>query len=68
MEQIRVTVDRELCMSSGRCLADIPEAFAFDDDELAFGLPGAASVGLDRLRAAARMCPGQAITVEGLEA
>jgi ferredoxin len=64
MDQVRVKIDQELCMSSGRCLADIPEAFAFDDDELAFVLPAAASVGLDRLRAAARTCPGQAIAVE----
>jgi ferredoxin len=59
----QVTVDKQECMSSGRCMSDIPEAFAFDDDELAEVIPGVADVAIDRLLEVARNCPGQAITV-----
>ena len=58
---LRVRIDQELCMSSGRCVADEPGAFGFDDDELSVLLPGAADLSEERLRRAARMCPGQAI-------
>ncbi len=60
---LRVEIDQELCMSSGRCVADEPEAFGFDDEELSVVLPGASGLSGDRLRRAARMCPGQAITL-----
>jgi ferredoxin len=63
-DEATVRVDRELCMSSGRCVSDVPEAFAFDDEELATVLPGAAVVELRRLLAAAQGCPSQAISVE----
>ncbi len=58
---LQVRIDQELCISSGKCVADEPAAFAFDDDELSVVLPGAALLSDDRLRRAARMCPGQAI-------
>ncbi len=66
-ERVVVEVDRELCMSAGRCLADLPEAFAFDDDELAVVQPGAAGVARARLEEVARNCPGQAIAVSVIE-
>ena len=31
----RIAVDREVCMSSGKCVADAPELFRFDDEEVA---------------------------------
>jgi len=65
-EGVRIVVDKELCMSSGRCVADVPEVFRFDDDELAEVVAGPAAVSLDRLRAAVRGCPSQAITLEGV--
>ncbi len=37
--------------------------FGFDDEELSVVLPGASGLSGDRLRRAARMCPGQAITL-----
>jgi len=49
-------------------MSDIPEAFDFDDDELAEVLPGASAVSIERLQAAARNCPGQAITIRLVEA
>lgn len=60
---LRVEIDQDLCMSSGKCVADEPEAFGFDDQELSVVLPGAAGLSEQRLRRAARMCPGQAITL-----
>ncbi len=60
---MEIAVDKELCVSSGRCIADVPEAFAFDAEELAEVTPGAQAVDPQRLRAAARNCPGRAITV-----
>jgi ferredoxin len=61
--QVSVQVDQERCISAGRCLSDVPEAFAFNDDELAQVLPGAGQVELRRLEEVARNCPGQAITI-----
>ncbi len=59
-----MVVDKELCVSSGRCVADIPEVFEFDDEELARATGDPPTVDIARLRAVARNCPGQAITVE----
>lgn len=58
-----VEVDKSFCISAGRCVADYPTAFAFDPDELAETLPGAAGLtDADRLDAA-RNCPSEAIKV-----
>jgi len=63
MAEIVISVDKELCVSSGRCIADVPEVFAFDAEELAEVKPDAPAIDPQRLSAAARNCPGQAITV-----
>lgn len=57
----RVQIDVEECVSSGKCVADNPTAFGFDEDELATALPGMAGLGNDRLLTAARRCPSGAI-------
>ncbi len=57
----RVEVDAEECVSSGKCVADNPSAFGFDDDELAVLLPGAGDLDDERLLTAARRCPSGAI-------
>ncbi|NWJ72630.1 (4Fe-4S)-binding protein [Pseudonocardia sp. ICBG1122] len=57
----RVTVDTEVCISSGKCVADEPGAFDFDDDDIAVVAPGAASTPDRRLLDAARTCPSGAI-------
>ncbi len=59
----RVSIDKDRCVSAGRCIADEPYAFGFDDDELVTLLPGAASLSLERLIVIARRCPGLAIDV-----
>ena len=59
----RVEIDQEECMSSGRCVADYPAAFAFDDDELATVLPTVGNLTDQHLLRAARNCPSRAIQV-----
>lgn len=58
-----VEVDKDTCISSGRCVADYPAAFAFDPDELSEPLPGAADLTDAERLDAARNCPSEAITV-----
>jgi len=57
----RVNIDTEECISAGRCVADHPTAFGFDDDELAVVLDGATALSDGELLAAARRCPSGAI-------
>ncbi len=59
----RVTIDKDRCVSAGRCIADEPGAFGFDDDELVSMMPGVESLSLERLIVIARRCPGLAIDV-----
>lgn len=54
-------VDKQLCMSSGACIADHPDAFRFDDDEIAETTPEAADQPDEVLRDAAQRCPAEAI-------
>ncbi len=58
-----VEVDKTLCMSAGKCVADYPSAFAFDPEELAETLPGVAELSDAERLAAARGCPQDAIRV-----
>jgi ferredoxin len=58
-----VTIDQERCVSAGRCIADEPTAFGFDDEELAHVLPAAEALSVERLIVIARRCPGLAIEV-----
>jgi ferredoxin len=61
----QVEIDKEICISSGKCVADYPSAFAFDQDELAEPLPGARDLSDADLLAAARNCPSGAFTLRG---
>lgn len=55
-------------MSSGRCVADLPTLFRFDDDELAELVPGAElPAEPDPLVAAVRNCPAGAISLRDAE-
>ena len=57
-----VSIDRDACISSGNCVADSPDAFDFDDDDIAMvkedGVKGLLD---DRLVRVARNCPAGAI-------
>jgi ferredoxin len=60
---VRVLVEHDVCISSGKCVGDLPRAFAFDEDEIAVVVSGAAEVPDDRLIEQARRCPSGAIVV-----
>ena len=59
----RVSIDKQSCQSSGRCVRVAPGAFALDADHLAEVRPGAAALSEDELVAVARGCPALAIHV-----
>lgn len=59
----RVEVDQDVCISSGRCVADLPGLFRFDDDELAELVPGASPPSADVQFDLARACPSGALRV-----
>lgn len=63
MTGVRIEIDKDECLSAGKCVADHPEAFGFDDDELAELLPGAAALDEDTILRAARRCPSGALHV-----
>lgn len=58
---MRMEIDIDECMSSGKCVADYPDAFEFDDDELAVLTAGAQQLPADQMLRAARNCPSRAI-------
>jgi len=62
-----VRIDQDLCMSSGRCVADAPSVFRFDRDELAEIIADPEVLEDERLLAIARNCPGRAITLLGAD-
>lgn len=56
-----VRINQDLCVSAGKCVADAPDGFAFDDNELAHVQLGVAALSDSQLMRLARQCPGQAI-------
>jgi len=54
-------VDKDACMSSGKCVADAPSVFAFDDDEIAEAVGPSAQLSDEMLLDIARNCPASAI-------
>lgn len=60
----RVTVDRDLCVSSGMCESVAPAVFEIDDDgELVVLQDVVPAELLEDARAAARSCPTRALQV-----
>ncbi len=61
----RARVDHDVCVSSGACVLEAPEAFAYQDgpEALAVVLPGAADLTDERLVEVAELCPVGAISV-----
>jgi len=59
----RIEVDRDVCISSGMCVADAPGLFRFDDDNLAELIPGGEPLPGQALVELARGCPAGALQV-----
>ncbi|GAA0607240.1 ferredoxin [Sporichthya brevicatena] len=65
----KLWIDSDVCMSSGRCVADLPRVFRFDDEEIAELVPDADidaefDAHRDLLVAAVRNCPAGAIHLQ----
>ena len=58
---MRIEINIDDCMSSGKCVADYPDAFDFDDEELAVLRDGASGLTDEQMLRAARNCPSRAI-------
>lgn len=56
-----VRINKDLCVSAGKCVADAPDVFTFDDDELAEVVTATPSLSDEQLVRIARQCPGRAI-------
>ena len=61
MSGFEVTVDRDECVSAGKCVASVPGYFVFDHDELAMIDPAGVKPDDDALLRVARACPSMAI-------
>jgi ferredoxin len=62
ISELRVRIDRTLCVGFGDCVKASPEAFALDDNDVAiFAAPE--SVTRDDLLRACASCPVDALTV-----
>jgi len=58
-----VRIDKQSCLSSGRCVGAAPAAFAWDADHLGDVLPAAGELERETLCEIARACPALAISV-----
>ena len=63
----RVEVDHSECVSSGACVLERPDAFAYQEgpEALAIALPAASRLSKEELLEAAGLCPVGAIHVYG---
>jgi ferredoxin len=61
--RLEVWIDRDECVSAGRCVATAPGFFRFDDDELAEVDPHGDRPDDEALLRIARACPNGAIHV-----
>lgn len=59
----RIAVDQDVCISSGKCVADAPGHFRFDDDDLAELVPDATPPPDAAQLDLARACPSGALRV-----
>jgi ferredoxin len=59
----QVDVVKDVCISSGKCVADAPAVFRFDEEEIAEPTGGPHSLTDAQLVEIARTCPTGAITL-----
>ena len=60
---LRIEIDQSLCLSSGKCVGDAPDVFAFDHDEIAYVVTDRHELDDRTVLRIARSCPGQAVIV-----
>ena len=58
---MKILIDRDECLSSGKCVADAPQAFGFDDEELVVALGGVDDLADDLAVKIVRNCPSGAL-------
>ncbi|MEK7165896.1 MAG: ferredoxin [Patescibacteria group bacterium] len=63
MAKYKVTVDRDLCIGAGSCVAVAPQAFALDNEAKAIILPTVDNEDDTTLLESAKSCPVAAIIV-----
>lgn len=61
-----ITIDKDVCVGSGSCVAVAPDVFALDDEDRSCVRAGAVAPD-ERLLDAARLCPTGAIQVADTE-
>lgn len=62
---MRIVVDYDLCESNALCVGAAPEVFEVRDDDMLYVLqPDAPEELRQKVEAAVRACPKQAITIE----
>lgn len=59
----RLSVDSEVCISSGKCVADAPQVFRFDEEDVAELVPDAPRLADATQLDLARACPSGALRV-----
>lgn len=64
VQDMTVTVERDLCIGAATCLALAPEVFALDNEAKAIVLDSADGTSAELIVDAARACPTAAITVK----
>ncbi len=60
---LRLYVDHDLCVSSGACVLERPDVFAYQDgpEQLAVVLPGGPELSEEKMADAVELCPVDAI-------
>jgi ferredoxin len=59
--ELRIVIDRDLCVGFGDCVAEAPEAFELDDEGIAVHREGIGGVDREALLKACRACPVDAL-------
>ena len=60
---LRIQIDRDLCVGFGDCVAEAPEGFRLDSENIAVFGDAAQSVERERMLRACDVCPVDALTV-----
>jgi ferredoxin len=59
----RLELDPDVCISSGRCMADAPDSIRFDADKIAELFAEGEPIGDEQMVVLARNCPSGALLV-----